>query len=94
MKTMSGTHQTFNWIFGLLFVTIGVLNLLLVHPVPGFFYIVLSIIYLPPIYAVLSQKAGFTINNILKIILALLILWGTLAVGDLMELFESWMLGT
>ncbi|NNK89355.1 MAG: hypothetical protein HKO89_01995, partial [Saprospiraceae bacterium] len=78
----------------MLFITIGILNIFLVHPLAGIFYILLSIIYLPPIHRSLQSKFGFSINNVLKFVLAILILWGTLAVGDLMELFETWMLGS
>ncbi|MBT8188874.1 MAG: hypothetical protein KJO29_00480 [Bacteroidia bacterium] len=94
MEIHSGTSHTINWIIAMLFITIGILNIFLVHPLKGIFYILLSIIYLPPIHESLQSKFGFSINNVLKYALAILILWGTLAVGDLMELFEAWMLGS
>jgi hypothetical protein len=74
------------WIFTVLFFIIGLLNLFLVHPVPGIFYIILSIVYFPKTDIYLKKKLGFTIPVIIKIIFGFVILWGTLAVGDLAEI--------
>ena len=71
------------------FFVIGVLNIFLVHIIPGVFYILLSFFFFPPANKFLKKKFGFTISPVVKIILGLVILWGTLAVGDLMEIFES-----
>lgn len=79
-----------SWIFGILFFIIGVLNVILVHPVPGVFYILLSFIYPPPLNIILKKNFGFFIPFIIKIVLGLVILWGTLAVGDLVEIVESY----
>ena len=75
----------YGWIFGLVFFVIGVLNLVLVHPVPGVFYLLLSLLYFPQTYDSIRRKIGFSIPLIAKIIFALVVLWGTLAVGDLAE---------
>ncbi|HYD35174.1 MAG TPA: hypothetical protein VD999_03860 [Vitreimonas sp.] len=75
-----------NWLFGIIFFVIGVLNLLLVHPVPGVFYLVLSLIYFPVTNKILQKNLGFTIPFALKVIVGLVIMWGTLAVGDLAEI--------
>jgi hypothetical protein len=74
------------WIFTVLFFIIGLLNLFLVHPVPGVFYILLSIVYFPKTDIYLKKKLGFTIPVLIKIIFGTVILWGTLAVGDLAEI--------
>jgi energy-coupling factor transporter transmembrane protein EcfT len=78
-------------IFWLVFFTLGILNVFLVHPVPGVIYILLSLIYLPPYNEYLKAKFRFSIPILLKVILAILVLWFTLAVSDLMEMFESWL---
>jgi hypothetical protein len=75
-----------NWIFGVVFFVIGVLNAFLVHLVPGVFYLILSCVYFPPVNAILKKKFGLSIPFAVKIILGLVILWGTLAVGDLAEI--------
>ncbi|HEX7017571.1 MAG TPA: hypothetical protein VF209_01530 [Patescibacteria group bacterium] len=72
--------------FGILFVIIGVLNAWLVHPVPGIFYLVLSLVYLPITDTMLKKRFGFTIPFAVKMVVGLVILWGTLAVGDLAEI--------
>lgn len=76
-----------SWIFGVVFFMIGVLNAILVHPVPGAFYIILSFVYFPPVDNLLKKRLGFSIPFAVKVILGLIILWGTLAVGDLAEIF-------
>lgn len=75
-----------NWIFGVVFFVIGVLNAFLVHLVPGVFYLILSCVYFPPVNAILKKKFGLSIPFAAKVILGLIILWGTLAVGDLAEI--------
>ncbi len=91
MKKKSNDGGLIGWIFGILFFTIGVLNLFLVHPVPGIFYILLAFIYFPPATLFIRKRFGLSIPFALKIVLGLVILWATLAVGELMELFESWL---
>lgn len=75
------------WFFFLIFLALGLMNLIVVHPVPGIFYILYSFIFLPPINTLLKKKTGLVFPLWIKVILALIILWGTLAVGDLAELY-------
>ena len=75
------------WIFGIVFFAIGVLNVFLVHPVLGVLYILLSLIYFPSANTILKKRFGFSITFKVKIILGIVILWGTLAVGDIAEMF-------
>ncbi len=91
MKNKSNFGTITSWIFVTLFFALGVLNLIFIHPVPGIFYLFLTLIYLPSTNAFLKKTIGFSIPLLVKIILGLVILWATLAVGDLMEMFESWM---
>lgn len=79
--------QIIVWILIGLFLIVGCLNILLVHPVPGIFYIVLALTYLPQTNKLLKKNLKFQIPDLLKIIFGLVVLWGTLAVGDLAELF-------
>ncbi len=89
MENNSKSWDIVFWIIGLLFITIGILNIIIIHPVPGIIYIVVALIYLPFISAAIKKKIGFSIPITLKVILAIAILWFTLGVGDLMEYFES-----
>ncbi len=76
-----------SWIFGIAFFAIGVLNVFLVHPVPGVFYLLLSFVYFPPANAILKERFGFSIPLVVKLILGLVIVWFTLGVSDLAEMF-------
>lgn len=90
MKTGTGTISAaigiLSWIFGVVFIVTGILNLFLVHPVPGIFYLLLSFIYFPPVVTLLKERLGFSIPLTVKVILGFVILWGTLAVSDLAEI--------
>lgn len=89
MKTDSTSWNIIAWFLGLLFLVIGILNLIYIHPVPAGIYTLLSLLYLPPLARYVNQKTGFGISPIILIILAFLVLWFTLGVGELMEYFES-----
>lgn len=75
------------WLFVLVFFALGILNLVFVHPVPGIFYLILAVFYLPSTEAYLRKNLGFGIPVLLKIIMAFVVLWATLAVGDLAEMY-------
>ena len=75
-----------SYAFGIIFVITGVLNLFLVHLVPGTFYLLLSLLYFPLADATSTKWFGLKVPFALKVILGLVILWGTLAVGDLAEI--------
>jgi hypothetical protein len=76
------------WLFGLILVIIGVMNLVLVHPVPGIAYLIFSLIYFLPVNGWLMAKFGFRIPAAVKIILGIFILWFTLGVSDLAEMYH------
>ncbi len=78
--------NTISWAFLIIFVVIGVLNVFLVHPVPGIFYLLVALVYFPPASALLKKRLGFSVPLVAKVILGLVILWGTLAVTDLAEM--------
>jgi len=77
-----------SWFLMILFIIIGIMNLVLIHPVPGSFYIMVSLFYYPPIGATARQHLGFSIPYLIKIMAAFVILWATLAVGDLAEMYD------
>lgn len=74
------------WIFSILFFVIGILNLVLVHPVPGTIYLLISLIYFPKTDAFLKKYITFSIPPMVKIIAGIILLWGTLAITDLAEI--------
>jgi hypothetical protein len=82
------TLNIVSWLLGLVVLAIGVSNLLLVHPVPGVVFILLSFLFFPPVNAVLQQRAGITIPIAAKIILGIIIIWFTLGVSDLGDMID------
>ena len=72
--------------FGILVIIDGVLNLLRGNdPEFGVFLILLSSIYFPPTTKLVKNWFGIKIHYLVKILLALLIIWITLAVGAINE---------
>ncbi|ALJ00916.1 hypothetical protein [Rufibacter tibetensis] len=78
-----------NWIFGTLVLTIGVLNLFLVHPVPGITYLLLSLLYFSPAHLIFKRWFGFSIPILVKIILGLVIILFTFGVSDLGDMIDK-----
>jgi hypothetical protein len=77
-----------SWLFGIVVLTVGVLNLFLVHAVPGVIYLFLSLVYFPPANAMLKKRFGFSIPVLVKIILAIVMILFTLGVSDLGDMID------
>ncbi len=75
-------------LFGSAVFTVGILNLILIHPVPGIAYLLVSSIYFPPVSNRLTSRLGFTPTLLLKIILGVILILFTLGVSDLGELID------
>lgn len=88
MKDDTIISQIISWIFGITVFAVGILNIFLVHLVPGVVYLVLSLIYLPPANAVFKKKLGFSIPIAVKIILGIFIIMFTLGVSDLGDMID------
>jgi hypothetical protein len=80
-----------SWIFGIIVFTIGVLNLCLVHPVPGIVFILLSFVFFPQINILVRKYFSITIAFVVKIILGLIIIWFTLGISDLGDMMDDFM---
>ncbi|AKQ45775.1 hypothetical protein TH63_09130 [Rufibacter radiotolerans] len=89
MEAKISTPNLLGWLFGSLVFIIGVLNLVLVHPVPAFGYFFLSCLYLPPTTALFKQWFGFTMPGIIKIVLGIVIVMFTLGVSDLGDMIDK-----
>ncbi|HEX9959857.1 MAG TPA: hypothetical protein VGB00_02930, partial [Pyrinomonadaceae bacterium] len=90
VKDNVGKLQIIDWMFGIAVFAIGVLNVFLVHPVPGVVYLLLSFVYLPPANAVLRKRFGFRVPLVVKIILGIFIIMFTLGVSDLGDMIDDW----
>lgn len=87
-KTLTGT-TILSGIFAIILVVVGLLNLFLIHPVPGIAYMLLALLYLPQTNALLMQKWGFHIPGLLKIILGIVLIIFTLGVSDLGDMIDK-----
>jgi hypothetical protein len=81
-----------SWLFGIAVFVIGVVNIFWGDdPLFGFFILLLSFIYFPPVNTVLKEGTGFSIPKVAKIILGIFILWAALGVGELFDKIELMM---
>ena len=78
-----------SWILGIIVFTIGVLNLFLVHLVPGIVFLLLSFLFIPQTNKLLRKNFGFSIPFVVKIILGVIIIWFTLGVSDLGDMIDK-----
>ena len=88
MKKDLSTSAIISWIFGIAVFVIGVLNLMLVHFVPGLVYMLLSFVYFPPGSAFLKKWFPVPIQIGVKIILAIFLTMFTLGVSDLGDMID------
>ncbi|NDK56598.1 hypothetical protein [Pontibacter fetidus] len=75
--------------FAVVLLIVGVLNMVLVHPVPGLMYFMLAILYVPATNSLLRKKLGFGVPAIVKIALGIVIIMFTLGVSDLGDMIDK-----
>lgn len=90
MKKENLVTRLISGLFALLLVTIGILNILWVHPVPGAIYFVLALLFVPPLSAWLMEKWGVALHPVVKILLVIVIVMFTLGVSDLGDIIDTW----
>lgn len=88
MKEEIKKSQIISWLFGIAVLAIGVLNVFLVHPVPGVVYGLLSFVYFPPANNIFRKTFGFPIPPAVKIFLGLVIIMFTFGVSDLGDMID------
>lgn len=83
-----------SWLFGVVAFAIGVVNTFWGND-PGFgiFLLLLSFVYFLPVNALLKKMTGFVIPKmgIIKIVLAVFIIWASLGVGELFDKIDLMM---
>ena len=89
MRNKPNAWSISGWIFGIVVLTIGVLNIFLVHPVPGVVYLLLSLIYFPPANAIFRKRLGFSIPLVVKLVLGVVLFMFTLGVSDLGDMIDK-----
>ena len=87
LTTTAHVGKTCSWLFAALLIFIGIMNLILIHPVPGMAYLLFSLLYMPPVTENIRQRFGFSIPTIIKVIFGIAIIWFTLGISDLGDLY-------
>ncbi|MCX2741052.1 hypothetical protein [Pontibacter anaerobius] len=88
MKSQFLPSQIVSWIFGTAVFAIGILNLFLVHAVPGTVFLMLSLLYAPQTNVFLLNRFGFTVPPVAKVMLGIAVIWFTLGVSDLGDMID------
>lgn len=84
MDNRSTLLKLLGWLCGIVFSAIGIVNMFWGNdPVFGVFLFLLSLVYYPPVHELFSKLTGYRIHAVLKIVLALFLLWASLGVGEL-----------
>ncbi|MGV3539362.1 MAG: hypothetical protein ACO1OQ_06095 [Rufibacter sp.] len=78
-----------SWVFAAFLLIAGILNIILIHPVPGVAYLLLACLYLPPVYAYLTENFHFSIPAVVKIGLGIVLVMFTLGVSDLGDMIDK-----
>ena len=76
-------------LFGAAVFVAGILNVIFVHLVPGIVYLLLALIYFPPVSAMLRTRTGFPIPLLLKVIMGIILIIFTLGVSDLGDMIDK-----
>jgi hypothetical protein len=75
-----------SWVFGVLAMSIGIVNSFWGNdPFFGVFIVLLSFVFFPPVTDLVKKWIGFTVPAWLKLLMAAFILWASLGVGELFD---------
>lgn len=86
MKNKSVFWDVISWMFGVIVLAIGLVNIFWGNdPFFGVFIALLAFVYFPPVNSLLKKITGIRIHFILKILLGLFIFWAALGVGELFD---------
>lgn len=84
---MKNNSNIVSQLFGVIVFTIGILNIFLVDYRPGIIYILLSAIYFIPAQSITKNETRLKILKIFKILFGIIIIWFTLGVSDLGDMY-------
>ena len=72
------------WVFGIIFLSIGLINTFWGNDAAyGVLIILFAFVFFPPVNVVIKEKMGFSIPFLLKIVIGLFIIWTAVGVGEL-----------
>ena len=86
MNNTLNINDITSWILGIILFVIGLMNLFLVHPVPGIVFILLSMLFFPPTNVLFKKHLRIAIPLVAKIVVFIVLVWFTLGVSDLGEI--------
>lgn len=89
MNITVSKYDLAGWLFSLFLFTCGVLNLALVHPVPGLAYLLITLLYLPTTNKWLLRKWGWQIPVLVKLSLGIILILFTFGVSDLGDMIDG-----
>ncbi len=78
-----------SWLFGMVAAIIGIINIFWGNdPGYGIFIFLLSFVFVPPATKFLKTISGISISWIIKVLLALFIIWTAMGVAELPDKIE------
>lgn len=96
VNNKSIVENIISWVFGILFLAIGIINTFWGNdPQFGVFIVLLAFVYFLPVNTILEKMFGFSIPKmgIVKIVLGIFIIWAALGVGELFDKIELMKMG-
>ncbi len=88
MKPAPSGGRAISWGFAAVLLSIGLANLLLVHPVPAAGYGIAALAYVPPVGDWLDRRLGWSVHPVARLALAVVIVLFTLGVSDLGDIVD------
>jgi len=92
MNNQSTIGNSISWIFAIIAFAIGLVNSFWGNDLGfGIFILLLSFVFFPPVTGVFRKRTGISIPIIVKILVAIFIIWASLGVGELFDKIELMM---
>ena len=86
-------NNIISWTFAITVMAVGIINIFWGNDADfGFFLLLLSLVYFPPINVIFKEKTGLSIRRITKILLGIFIIWASLGVGELFDKIDLMMI--
>lgn len=86
MNNKSIFWNAVSWMFGVIVLAIGLVNIFWGNdPLFGLFIALSALVYVPQLNTLVKKITGFRIHFVVKILLGLFILWAALGVGELFD---------
>ncbi|WP_256012180.1 hypothetical protein [Desertivirga xinjiangensis] len=86
-------REIFSWLFGMAVLVAGAINTFWGND-PGFgiFLTLLSLVYFPPVDAIVRKNIAVSVPVLVKMLLGVFIIWASLGVGELFDKIDLMMM--